>query len=254
MRPAWWVGKRQSADGWSLRGCRVDWRDGCSIRGVDLPVTPVERFKALRPRFCPWRDCPQHLRREAGYRFQRFGSYRRRGVDVPRFRCVTCGRTFSRQAFSTTYYLKRPELLRPVAAGLVAGAAHRQLARTLGCAPSTVTRLAARLGRHGLLLHAHALRWLARNGGVVEPIVFDHFETFELTQDYPSAWPRRWGASRGWSMPSIPRRIAAPGGRHPTSGSVLRGVRERRRTVGTAARSGGCWIGSSGSAASRSSS
>jgi hypothetical protein len=82
-----------------------------------------------------------------------------------------------------SYYRKRPELMRPVAAGLVAGSAHRQIARSLGCAPSTVTRLAARLGRHALLLLARALSELT--GRVDEPFVLDHFETFEFTQDYP---------------------------------------------------------------------
>jgi hypothetical protein len=53
--------------------------------------------------------------------------------------------------------MKRPELLAPIAAGLVAGSAHGQIARTLGCAPSTVTRLAARLGRAALLLQAVAM-------------------------------------------------------------------------------------------------
>jgi hypothetical protein len=81
------------------------------------------------------------------------------------------------------YYLKRPELLRPVAAGLQAGSAHRQLARTLGCAPSTVTRLSARLGRHALLLFQRTLNSMA--GQLAEPVVIDHFETFELTQDLP---------------------------------------------------------------------
>jgi hypothetical protein len=99
---------------------------------------------------------------------------------IPRFRCATCGRTFSRQSFSCSYYLKRPELLIPVAAGLVAGSAHRQLARSLGCAPSTVTRLAARIGRHSYLLQALALEQIDE---IVEPIVFDHFETFAYSQD-----------------------------------------------------------------------
>jgi hypothetical protein len=76
--------------------------------------------------------------------------------------------------------MKRPELLVPIAAGLVAGSAHRQIARTLGCAPSTVTRLAARIGRHTLLLQALALGQL---DGIDEPIVFDHFETFVFSQD-----------------------------------------------------------------------
>jgi hypothetical protein len=72
--------------------------------------------------------------------------------------------------------LKRPEILLPVAAGLVAGSAHRQLARSLGCAPSTVTRLSARLGRHALLLQALALE--DRAGRLDESIAADHFETF----------------------------------------------------------------------------
>ena len=102
---------------------------------------------------------------------------------MPRFLCLRCGHTFSRQTFAVSYYRKRPELMRPVAAGLVAGSAHRQMARSLGCAPSTVTRLAARLGRHAILLLARALGDLG--GRVDEAFVLDHFETFEFTQDYP---------------------------------------------------------------------
>ena len=106
-----------------------------------------------------------------------------RRPKIPRFRCLTCGRVFSRQSFATSYYLKRPELLVPVAAGLVAGSAHRQLARSLGCAPSTVTRLSARLGRHALLIQSLALEHLS--GRLGESIAADHFETFEFTQDLP---------------------------------------------------------------------
>jgi len=71
----------------------------------------------------------------------------------------------------------------PAAAGLLAGSAHRQIARSLRCAPSTITRLSARLGRHGLLLSARCLSELA--GKLDEPVVMDHFESFEFTQDYP---------------------------------------------------------------------
>jgi hypothetical protein len=59
---------------------------------------------------------------------------------VTRYKCPTCGQGFSTQTFACTYYLKRPEYLRPIAAGLVAGSAHRQIARSLGCAPSTMER------------------------------------------------------------------------------------------------------------------
>ena len=150
---------------------------GMLCRSID-GIRP-DRF---RPPHCPWRDCPAH-RTRTRYRCRRHASYRTKGDPhhkVPRFRCTTCGRTFSRKSFSCFYYLKRPELLVPVATGLVAGSAHRQIARSLGCAPSTVTRLSARLGRHSLLLQALALEHL---GTIDEPVVLDHFETFVYSQD-----------------------------------------------------------------------
>ncbi len=148
------------------------------------PKLPIERLRFFRPRFCPWPDCPEHTRRMSGYRFQNHGAYAtRRRSSVPRFRCGVCLRTYSRQSFAVSYYLKRPELLVPIAAGLQAGSAHRQLARTLGCAPSTVTRLSARLGRHALLLSAHVLQHL--EGQLTEAVVLDRFETFEFSQDFP---------------------------------------------------------------------
>jgi transposase-like protein len=153
---------------------------------MNWPIQPAEIQRRFVPRFCPRKNCPQHsLDRPHIFLHQRVGSYSRRdGRRVPRYRCRTCGSTFSKQAFAVTYYLKRPELLLPIAAGLQAGSAHRQLARSLGCAPSTVTRLSARLGRHALLLSATALLEL---GAVREGLVADHFESFVRTQDYPLA-------------------------------------------------------------------
>ena len=148
------------------------------------PATPVERLQPFTPSFCPWPGCSQHRRASPGFRFDRHGVYAtRRRPRIPRFRCRSCRRVFSRQSFATSYYLKRPELLVPAAAGLVAGSAHRQLARSLGCAPSTITRLSARLGRHALLLNALALEHLIAR--LTEPVAADHFETFEFTQDMP---------------------------------------------------------------------
>jgi transposase-like protein len=151
---------------------------------MEWPKIPVERLQAFRPPFCPWPDCPEHHRTRGKFRFHRHGYYRsRRGARIPRFRCLRCGKTCSQKTFSLRYFLKRPELLLPVAAGLVAGSAHRQIARSVGCSPSTVTRLSARLGRHALLLMARALEEL--QGRLSEPITFDHFETFEFAQDFP---------------------------------------------------------------------
>ena len=99
---------------------------------------------------------------------------------IPRFTCKACGRTCSRKTFSATYYLKRPELLDEVASGLVAGSAHRQIARSEKCAKTTVSRMADRLGRHAILFHARCLREIE---ALSEPIVHDHFETFIGRQD-----------------------------------------------------------------------
>ena len=166
---------------------------------MDWPIQPVEIQRRFVPRFCPWRECSQHTadggssapraaRLAAAlapepFSYKKVTAYSRKdGSTVPRYRCRSCKRTFSKQTFSTTYYLKRRELLVPVAAGLQAGSAHRQIARSLRCAPSTVTRLSARLGRHALLLHASALSELH---SLDEAVVFDHMEVFARSQDYP---------------------------------------------------------------------
>ncbi|HEV8701161.1 MAG TPA: hypothetical protein VGV60_07820 [Candidatus Polarisedimenticolia bacterium] len=114
---------------------------------------------------------------------------------MPRFRCLSCGRTFSQQSFAFSYYLKRPELSRPIAAGLVAGSAHRQIARSLGCHHSTVTRRSRRLGRHALLLHQTALQELA----VAEPIIVDDFDSFAGSQYFPCTLPTATG-SNSWFL------------------------------------------------------
>jgi len=161
------------------------------------PRVPVEQVRAFVPPFCPRRDCAGHSDvGPSGFRFRPHGSYRtRRRGPIPRFVCLTCRRSFSRQSFATSYYLKRPELLAPIAAGLVAGSAHRQIARSIHCAPSTVTRQSARLGRHCLLLMARSLSHC--QGRLDEPLVLDHFETFEFTQDFPFGVATAVGA-RSW--------------------------------------------------------
>lgn len=149
-----------------------------------LPTQPIEgrRPDRFRPLFCPRTDCPAHADRGPHYRAKRDGSYRTARDPNRRiqcFICLTCERRFSQRSFSTLYRLKRPELLAPVAGMLVAGSAHRQIARSLGCSHTTVTRLSVRLGRHAALFQRRASSTLDR---IAEPVVFDHFETFVRSQ------------------------------------------------------------------------
>ena len=170
-----------------------------------------------------------------GFRFERQGFYStRRRRRIPRFRCLVCRGSFSRQTFAVSYYSKRPEVLVPIAAGLVGGSAHRQIARTIGCAPSTVTRNAARLGRHAILLLAAARGELA--GRVGEAFVLDHFETFEFTQDYPFGVATVVG-SKSWYVYDLD---PAP---HRRSGHVS-AAQERRLRARAPRPSRGGYVGS----------
>ena len=137
----------------------------------------------FKPPFCPYARCDSRSDPRT-WRFIRFGSYLRTCPTVrhvPRYRCSRCRRTFSRQTFQTTYWLRRPELLVSIAEGILAGSGYRQLARFLRCSPTTVMTHAARLGRHALLfLERHRPK-----GPPQEPIVVDGFESFAFSQYYP---------------------------------------------------------------------
>ena len=160
------------------------------------PEHAVETVRPSRfwPPFCPWPGCATH--RQGASHFQRHGTYlcASARAPIPRFRCSSCKRTCSRQTFSTTYYLKRRTLQPAVAAGLVAGSAHRQIARSLDCAKTSVTRQAQRLARHAILFQAHALEQL---GAIAERIAYDHFESFIGRQDRALAIGTPLGA-RSW--------------------------------------------------------
>ena len=165
---------------------------------MDLPRQPVESIPRHRftPPHCPFHQCAAHRIDDGSFAFRRHGTFRRKNPPylVQRFVCLTCRRTFSQQSFSCTYYLKRPELLEPVARGLVAGSAHRQIARSLDCSHTTVTRLSARLGRHGLLVHQ---TMLAAIDTIDEAIVYDHFESFSGSQFLPVGIGTPVGADSG---------------------------------------------------------
>ena len=115
------------------------------------PAAPVESIPPSRfhPPFCPKPHCPRHRRVPGAPCFYTRKGFYTRKCDrrrIQEFRCKTCGGRFSQQSFAWSYYLKRPRLGPDVAALLNSGCAHRQIARTLGCAASTVTRLSAHLG------------------------------------------------------------------------------------------------------------
>ncbi len=134
------------------------------------------------PPFCPNPSCTSHHDPE-GWRYKKKGFFSRtRGPrHVQRYICQRCGRNFSTQTFSPTYWLKRPDLLRRVFWGSLSCSGLRQIARETGVSHLTIQRLLERLGRHCLLLH-EALRPRAAPS---EALVLDGFRTFEAGQYWP---------------------------------------------------------------------
>jgi transposase-like protein len=134
------------------------------------------------PPFCPNPACRFHANPQ-GWRFRRKGFFERQAqpTRIQRYRCSHCRRSFSSQTFSTTYWLKRPDLPRELFLRLLACSAYRQIARDLTISPTTVLRQTERLGRHCLLFHEQH----RPKGGPGEPLVVDGFESFERSQHIP---------------------------------------------------------------------
>lgn len=136
-----------------------------------------------RPPHCPNRNCLHHRHFLTTWCYKKAGFYARLTVPlrVQRYRCRTCGVTFSTQSFSTTYWQKRPDLTAAVFMKSVGCMSARQMARELDVSPETICRHLARLGRHAALLHCQA--WDGRLVG--RTLVVDGFETFERSQYHP---------------------------------------------------------------------
>ena len=138
--------------------------------------------QGLRPPFCPRRACPSHC---SGLPWTciKSGSYSRTATPrrIQRYTCVVCRASFSSQTFDTTYFLKRPDLLKPLFYRLVACSGFRQIAREYGVSHTTVMRLSERLARHCLLFQ----QMYFTRARLLEPVVIDGLESFAHSQYYP---------------------------------------------------------------------
>ena len=136
------------------------------------------------PPFCPNPHCAFHTGPTASWRWVRAGCFRTLATPrrIQRFQCRHCRRHFSQQTFRLSYWLKRPDLLVPVANRLLGCSGYRQIAREPDVSPQTVLNLAARIGRQCLLFH----ELLRPKGELDEPLAIDGFRTFEWSQYHPT--------------------------------------------------------------------
>lgn len=152
-----------------------------SLRAVSLlrgALAPRAHEEAclFKPRHCPYRHCPQHIRAEPNF-CSRHGSYSAicRPHPIPRFRCKTCKRTFSRQTFRADYRDHRPDLnvklIRLISSGIGLRQSSRALGLSLRCTELKFRKLARHLRRLNLNLQPQL-----GSGCVLQ---FDEFETYE---------------------------------------------------------------------------
>ncbi len=172
------------------------------------------------PPFCPNPSCKYH-RNPKGWRFKKKGFYEReaRPRRIQRYRCPHCRRSFSSQTFSTTYWLRRPELLSTIFHRVLACSAYRQIASELDVSHTTVLGQAQRLGRHCLLFQERH----GPKGPPKEPLALDGFRSFEAGQYWPFDANLLVGASHfvyGFNEAELRR-----------SGTLTKGQRRKREKL-----------------------
>ncbi len=135
------------------------------------------------PPFCPYKACTLHHEPKQSGWWKRCGSHHTKCFGpVPRFKCRSCGRTFSTQTFSTQYWVKRIIDYQDLERRLSSSMSIRALSRDLLCSCGTIINRCDRLSRQELAAHA-ALRPLATRQ---ESVCIDGFQGFDRSQYFPN--------------------------------------------------------------------
>lgn len=136
------------------------------------------------PPFCPNPSCSHHQDSPGDYSaFVHFGFYHTRSSGpVPRFRCTACGKSFSRQTFQLSYYLKRTLDFTAIESALVACSCIRAIGRLVDASCASVSTRIARMARQSLALSSR----LTHSRTPHENLAADGFESYCVSQYYPN--------------------------------------------------------------------
>lgn len=133
--------------------------------------------------FCPNSLCPWHLAAPDSAWFSAAGFHQTSAFGrVRRFKCRSCGKSFSTQTFSIDYYTKRRLDYAQLLTQQSSSASVRALSRSFRVSCGTVQNKLDRLSRQALALHAR-LRPLA---SPAESVCADGFVSFDVSQFFPS--------------------------------------------------------------------
>ena len=130
----------------------------------------------FEPPRCPYRPCRFHLAPESHW-YIGFGSYTAlcRPSPIPRFRCLGCRRTFSRQTFRADYRDHRPDLNTRLFSLLASGIGLRQSSRLLALSRRCLELKARKVSRHLRRMNLNLQAPLPKSS----TLQFDELETFE---------------------------------------------------------------------------
>ena len=137
------------------------------------------------PTFCPNPRCPHHHDEHEEYWgcWTPIGFYSTLVVGiVRRFKCRSCGKTFSERTFSLDYYTKRILDYREIHRAISQSESPSSIARHLACSIDSVQNRADRLARSCLALHTRLVDSMKVN----EALVADGFESFDKSQFFPN--------------------------------------------------------------------
>ena len=119
----------------------------------------------FRPTCCPYRSCARHLDPQPRF-CVRFGSFKPncRPSPVPRFRCKSCRRTFSRQTFRADFRDRKPHLNALLFGFITSGVGIRQSARRIGLSLRCTELKLRKMGRHLRRLNLNLRKGLEAGG------------------------------------------------------------------------------------------
>jgi transposase-like protein len=165
------------------------------------------------PPRCPNVRCAQHQQPRPAF-YQRHGFYgtKCRSEPVPRFRCRTCGRGFSRQTFRFDYRDHRPECNEPLLGYLHSGVGLRQAGRLLKLDVHSAQGKLRKMGRATRCLHRNLSSKLSGE----RIYLLDEEETYEGASIRPLTMPVLIEKDHWFIVATTAgsiRRLAAPGTR-----------------------------------------
>ena len=133
--------------------------------------------------FCPNPTCPHHQVAPEGSWYVALGFYYTKCFgDVPRYRCKTCGRTFSSQTFSLDYFAKKRLDYRQLERLVSSSMSQRALSRHFKVSLGTINNRIQRLSHQSLATHA----LLRPQAAPREPVCIDGFVSFDRSQYFPN--------------------------------------------------------------------